>query len=158
MGGGQQNFYPSGASLPSQRSQNGNRKDGRYLTTQWEQTQKTKGRKAIYIDSPKAFNDVNFEDYDYVLSKFSPHLCFFEQVCFYCSNGYVFLNCVWNVGLTSPSHLPYELDKPKDDPSLYNLTMAALKVLKKSPNGFFLFVEGARIDQAHHENRAMYAS
>ncbi len=61
---------------------------------------------------------------------------------------------VFLIGHLSASHLPYELDRPVGDPNLYNITMAALKVLKRSPNGFFLFVEGARIDQAHHENRA----
>lgn len=59
------------------------------------------------------------------------------------------------IGLTSQTHLPYELDRPEGHPGLYELAMAGLSILKKSPNGFFLFIEGARIDQAHHENRAM---
>ena len=33
----------------------------------------------------------------------------------------------------------------------------AVKLLKKNPNGFFLMVEGGRIDKGHHENRAKHA-
>nr|CDS24569.1 intestinal type alkaline phosphatase 1 [Echinococcus granulosus] len=124
MGGGQRNFYPAGVQLPSEPNQKGNRKDGRRLTDMWEQNQKLKGRNYVYADGPEKFKQTTFSKYDYALS------------------------------LLSASHLPYELDKQQGNPSLYEMTMAALDILTKSPNGFFLFVEGARIDQAHHENRA----
>ncbi|VDO15581.1 unnamed protein product, partial [Rodentolepis nana] len=125
MGGAQEFFYPDTEPLPCNRSARGRRWDGRNLPKEWEKTQHSKGRKYVYADSPSAFKKINFEDYDYALS------------------------------LISASHLPYELDRPQGDPGLYEQAMAAIKILKKSPNGFFLFLEGARIDQAHHENRAM---
>jgi alkaline phosphatase len=37
------------------------------------------------------------------------------------------------------------------EPSLAEMTEAAIKMLKKSENGFFLMVEGGMIDVAHHE-------
>ena len=33
------------------------------------------------------------------------------------------------------------------------MTVAAIKILQKEEKGFFLFVEGGRIDMAHHENQ-----
>ncbi|MEI4270002.1 MAG: alkaline phosphatase [Candidatus Dasytiphilus stammeri] len=45
------------------------------------------------------------------------------------------------------SHLPYNLDRDNTtDPSLEEMTEAAIKVLQKGDEGFFLFVEGGRID------------
>ncbi|KAK7075978.1 hypothetical protein SK128_006301, partial [Halocaridina rubra] len=40
------------------------------------------------------------------------------------------------------------------DPSLAEMTKAAIEILQKNEQGFFLLVEGGRIDQAHHENQA----
>ncbi|VDM31385.1 unnamed protein product [Hydatigera taeniaeformis] len=124
MGGGQRNFYPEGVSLPSEPDKIGKRVDRVNLAELWVEKQKKLGRNYVYADSPKTFNETDFGKYDYALS------------------------------LLSASHLPYELDKKPGNPSLYEMTLAAIKILKKSPNGFFLFVEGARIDQGHHENHA----
>lgn len=37
------------------------------------------------------------------------------------------------------------------------MTAKAIEVLKKNPDGYFLFVEGAKIDLGHHEAQARYA-
>ncbi|MBW2621419.1 MAG: alkaline phosphatase [Deltaproteobacteria bacterium] len=50
------------------------------------------------------------------------------------------------------SHLDYYLDMPEEVPNLAQMTKAALKILKQNPNGFFLMVEGGRIDHAAHAN------
>jgi alkaline phosphatase len=59
-------------------------------------------------------------------------------------------------GIFSNSHMPYALDRRPDDaataPSLVEMTTAALGVLAKNENGFFLMVEGGRIDHASHAN------
>ncbi len=39
------------------------------------------------------------------------------------------------------------------EPSLKEMTEVAIKVLKKNEKGFFLLVEGGRIDHAHHEGK-----
>ncbi|KAJ1847731.1 vacuolar alkaline phosphatase [Coemansia sp. RSA 2708] len=58
------------------------------------------------------------------------------------------------MGLFAPSHMAYEIDRnPSDQPSLAEMTQRALDILgKQSPDGFFLMVEGARIDMAGHDN------
>lgn len=62
------------------------------------------------------------------------------------------------LGLFSDSHMPYELDRdmtPTGTPSLSDMAGAAVKRLQRNTEkGFFLMVEGARIDHAHHENNA----
>ncbi|XP_053609339.1 membrane-bound alkaline phosphatase-like isoform X2 [Plodia interpunctella] len=61
------------------------------------------------------------------------------------------------LGLFAPDHMPYHLDAHDDDPTLSDMTHAAIKILSKNQNGFFLFVEGGRIDTAHHETKARKA-
>ncbi|XP_063536651.1 alkaline phosphatase-like [Cydia strobilella] len=61
------------------------------------------------------------------------------------------------LGLFSPSHMPYHLEADEDDPSLAEMTQKAIQILANNENGFFLFVEGGRIDTAHHETKAQKA-
>lgn len=58
------------------------------------------------------------------------------------------------LGIFSDNHLDYVADGTKVHPSLAEMTMKAIQFLQKSENGFFLMVEGGRIDHAHHDNRA----
>lgn len=55
-------------------------------------------------------------------------------------------------GQFGSTHLPYELDGLGELPHLHEMAAAALKVLSKDPDGFFLMIEGARIDHACHAN------
>ncbi len=52
------------------------------------------------------------------------------------------------------SHLPYEIDRMKsnDTPSLQEITDKGIQLLSKNDKGFFLMVEGGRIDHAAHAN------
>ncbi len=60
------------------------------------------------------------------------------------------------LGLFSGSHLPYLLDRDApgeiDCPSLTTLTSKALEMLGTSETGFFLMIEGGRVDHAGHGN------
>lgn len=61
------------------------------------------------------------------------------------------------LGLFSPSHMAYESERARDpggEPSLAEMTAAAIARLTRSSAGFVLLVEGGRIDHAHHEGRA----
>ena len=61
------------------------------------------------------------------------------------------------LGLFDPDHMKFEHDRPRDragEPSLAEMTRAALMVLKRHRQGFVLVVEGGRIDHAHHEGNA----
>ncbi|XP_004868185.1 intestinal-type alkaline phosphatase-like isoform X2 [Heterocephalus glaber] len=62
------------------------------------------------------------------------------------------------MGLFEPGHLAYETYRdPELDPSLAEMTAVAVRVLSRNPRGFFLFVEGGRIDHGHHETIAYRA-
>lgn len=56
------------------------------------------------------------------------------------------------LGLFANSHLDYEIDRNKDQPSLANMTKKSLELLSNNPNGLFLMVEGGRIDHSSHNN------
>ena len=62
------------------------------------------------------------------------------------------------LGLFAASHVPYVVDTRAmgldDVPSLKESTTAALEVLARAHAGFFLMVEGGRIDYAGHDNDA----
>ncbi|CAF0881660.1 unnamed protein product [Adineta steineri] len=63
-------------------------------------------------------------------------------------------------GLFERDHLQYETDrlsKGNDEPSLTEMTRFAIEHLLKTNQGFFLLIEGGRIDHGHHETRARYA-
>jgi alkaline phosphatase len=59
------------------------------------------------------------------------------------------------LGVLAPDHLAYDLDRAgTDQPSLAEMTTLALERLRNAPDGFFLMVEGSRIDHAGHGNDA----
>lgn len=60
---------------------------------------------------------------------------------------------VW--GLFAPYALAYDLDRSTQaatQPSLAEMTKRAIELLDAGPNGFFLMVEGSKIDWASHAN------
>jgi alkaline phosphatase len=64
------------------------------------------------------------------------------------------------LGLFASDHLPFNLDDEADEkPTLSDMVAKALDVLesKNDDKGFFLFVEGGRIDHAHHFTLAQKA-
>ena len=67
------------------------------------------------------------------------------------------------IGLfSSKSHLEYELDRTANppvgeganQPSLAEMTVKAMDILSQNANGYFLMVEGGRIDHALHGTNA----
>lgn len=62
------------------------------------------------------------------------------------------------LGLFSNGHMKFHLeDKKQKQPTLAEMTEKAIEMLRKNENGYFLFVEGGKIDIAHHDTSAMYA-
>lgn len=59
-------------------------------------------------------------------------------------------------GLFERSHMQYETDRT-NEPSLSEMTGKAIDILSKRKKGFFLMVEGGRIDHAHHAGNAYRA-
>lgn len=80
------------------------------------------------------------------------------------SNGYDFIttrdelkgyngNKVW--GMFAEDAMAYELDRPttnKSEPSIAEMTSKAIEVLSRDQDGFFLMVEGSKVDWAAHAN------
>ncbi|USP76394.1 Repressible alkaline phosphatase [Curvularia clavata] len=63
------------------------------------------------------------------------------------------------LGLFAPTDIPYEIDRRNENdvyPSLHEMAEAAMKALsdatRNSDKGFFLMIEGSRIDHAGHHN------
>ncbi len=55
--------------------------------------------------------------------------------------------------LFAHSDMSYEVDRdPAKQPSLAEMTKIAIQKLSKNPNGFFLMVEGSKVDWAAHSN------
>jgi len=64
------------------------------------------------------------------------------------------------LGLFEPGNMKFEADRAKDEagePSLAEMTRTALGILGRDPDGFFLMVEGGRIDHGHHAGNAYRA-
>jgi alkaline phosphatase len=64
------------------------------------------------------------------------------------------------IGLFEPSHMHYDVDRPGDaagEPTLAEMTTKAIQVLAKNRRGYYLMVEGGRIDHAHHAGNAYRA-
>ncbi|ALC41458.1 CG1809 [Drosophila busckii] len=129
LGGGRQNFLNS--TVRDETGYAGNRQDGRNLIKQWLSDRQSENVTAKYVWSRKGLTELNLEHTDYLL------------------------------GLFASDHLPYDGDRHRStkhsaqaDPSLTELTEAAIRVLQRNDKGYFLFVEGARIDMAHHSNYA----
>jgi alkaline phosphatase len=132
LGGGRTYFMPAqagGADVvdPEYPKQKGRRLDGRDLTAEWLSTRQAG---AAYV--------WNLAQFDAVDPAKTSHL----------------------LGLFEPSHVQYEVDRagdPAGEPSLSAMTEKALKLLMKDPKGYFLHVEGGRIDHAHHAGNARRA-
>jgi len=59
------------------------------------------------------------------------------------------------LGLFSMSHMDYEIDRdPAEQPSLAEMTEKTLELLSTDEDGYFVMIEGSRIDHAGHGNDA----
>ncbi|KAG8569556.1 hypothetical protein GDO81_014457 [Engystomops pustulosus] len=130
MGGGRKYMYPKNTpdvEYPKDERANGTRLDGLNLTKIWRE-KKPSNKAAHYVWNREQLMALKPQDVDYLL------------------------------GLFEPADLVYELERNKTtDPSLSEMVKVAISILKKNPKGFFLLVEGGRIDHGHHEGKAKQA-
>ncbi|TAD74237.1 MAG: alkaline phosphatase [Sphingomonadales bacterium] len=63
------------------------------------------------------------------------------------------------LGLFHPSHMSFMAERKPDspEPTLTDMTAQAIARLTADPDGFYLMVEGGRIDHAHHAGQAGFA-
>ncbi|ROT76350.1 Alkaline phosphatase, tissue-nonspecific isozyme [Penaeus vannamei] len=130
LGGGRRHWIPMTEFDREERDQRGRRTDGRNLLDAWVHDKKTRDLHAEYVWNKAQFDGVDPRYTDYLLGIF----------------GY--------------SHLDFEVDRnkgPTGDPSLVEMTVKAIQILRKNPHGFFLMVEAGRLDHAHHYNMAARA-
>ena len=56
------------------------------------------------------------------------------------------------LGLFARNHMAFTTERGSEEPSLREMALKALEILRRDPDGFFLMVEGGRIDNAGHNN------
>ncbi|MFC5551627.1 alkaline phosphatase [Massilia aerilata] len=61
------------------------------------------------------------------------------------------------VGIYADSHLDYALARKPTQPTLAEMAAKSIELLSKNPKGFFLMVEGGKIDHALHDSNAKNA-
>ncbi|KAG8430501.1 hypothetical protein GDO86_020483, partial [Hymenochirus boettgeri] len=163
MGGGRKYMYPKNTpdvEYPNNEKANGTRLDGMNLTKIWLDN-KNSNMAARYIWNRDQLLSLQPQDVDYVLGKSSTHYwghsprhipdCLIQM--YFKSGG-----LSPTLGLFEPIDMSYELERNQStDPSLPEMVEMAIKILRKNPKGFFLLVEGGRIDHGHHEGKAKQA-
>uniref|UniRef100_A0A182IV49 alkaline phosphatase n=1 Tax=Anopheles atroparvus TaxID=41427 RepID=A0A182IV49_ANOAO len=130
LGGGRGNLLPK--ETLDEEGKAGYRGDGKNLIDQWKQTHATMG-KSEYVWNREQLLAVDVSSTDYLL------------------------------GLFESGHMKYNLEVQASseaarlEPTLEEMTETAIKLLRKNPHGYVLFVEGGLIDVAHHETWARLA-
>jgi alkaline phosphatase len=64
------------------------------------------------------------------------------------------------LGLFAPDNMSFEFERlqdPAGEPSLSEMTIRAIEILSRNPKGYFLMVEGGKIDHGHHDGSAYRA-
>ncbi|XP_075680788.1 alkaline phosphatase-like isoform X2 [Dermatophagoides pteronyssinus] len=140
LGGGRQSFMsdqeldPKGMLSEGHiHSVSGKRRDGRNLIEEWKLKRSKQDKdhsNFAYVNDTQSLHGVNYQKIHYLF------------------------------GLFNYTNMEYEKLRdrsPNGEPSLTEMTEAAIKVLSNNPNGFVLLVEGGRIDHAHHDGFATLA-
>ncbi|XP_043279539.1 alkaline phosphatase, tissue-nonspecific isozyme-like [Venturia canescens] len=104
--------------------------DGRDLIAAWAEDKSARKMSHQVVQNNEELSKVDYEKVEFLLGIFA--------------NGHI--------------KMDWEREKgPLGQPSLEDMTLAAIKILSKSPKGFVLVVEGGLIDFAHHRGHAAQA-
>ncbi|XP_050348834.1 alkaline phosphatase-like [Nymphalis io] len=138
MGGGRRHFLPTITTDPEHPNREGRRLDGRNLAEDWAREKKRRRLRAQYIHSREQLAKLDPRTVDYLLGLFE-----YSHMEFNAERGAV---------LDTEEGTAASTTVKADDPSLADMTRVALAILTKNDKGFFLLLEGGRIDHAHHYN------
>ncbi|KAH9513409.1 hypothetical protein Btru_032947 [Bulinus truncatus] len=129
LGGGRRYFTTNTTRDPVFNDTFGLRKDGLDLIKLWKDGKLKRNMSHEYVYSRQQLSNVDVSRTDYLL------------------------------GLFARSHHTYETDRQPSDvePTLAEMAETAIKILSRNPKGYFVLIEGGRIDQAHHDNYAKKA-
>ncbi|MCP4366400.1 MAG: alkaline phosphatase [Planctomycetes bacterium] len=58
------------------------------------------------------------------------------------------------LGLFDTGNMSYAMNRRMDEPSLIDMSLKVLELLSRDADGFFLMIEGGRIDHAGHDNNS----
>lgn len=126
LGGGRRSFLNNTTPDPVTKTiSSSQRKDGLDLREVWKRQKARSGARYAYVETKGEFDAVDPAKTDFLF------------------------------GLFASSHMTYELERDKTangEPSLTEMAEKAIKILERNPKGFFLLIEGGRIDHAHHDN------
>ncbi|XP_039756950.1 alkaline phosphatase-like isoform X1 [Pararge aegeria] len=130
MGGGRQGLTPNSTGTPTDPTSSWacSRRDGRNLIGEYKKDKEARRLKYSVVSNTRELREFNTTDY--------------------------------LLGIFANEHLRYESERNKAAdgmPSISEMTEAAIKVLQRNSNGFFLMIEGGNIDMAHHRGRAKVA-
>ncbi|CAH0399763.1 unnamed protein product [Chilo suppressalis] len=138
MGGGRRHFLPTVTPDPEHPNREGRRLDGRNLAEDWAREKKRRRLRAQYIHSREQLAKLDPRTVDYLLGLFE-----YSHMDFNAERG---------AAADAEDGAAAGSTVKADDPSLADMTRAALSILMKNDKGFFLLIEGGRIDHAHHYN------
>ncbi|XP_077988813.1 alkaline phosphatase-like [Glandiceps talaboti] len=129
LGGGRREFFHITYPDPEYMTLFGRRTDDRNLIEEWLENRPLNSN-ASYVWNQEQFDKIDPEHTDYLL------------------------------GLFENSHMQYHANRDQDgagEPTIAEMVKKAIKILEKNKNGFFLLVEGGRIDHSHHNGVAYHA-
>ena len=129
LGGGRAEFYPVSQNDPEYPDQQGDRTDDANMVERWQSRGSANGLARTYVWNLAQFNQLAIDD---------------TQV----------------LGLFERSHMQFDRARssaPAGEPSLADMTAFAIRKLERTDQGFFLMVEGGRIDHGHHYGNAYRA-
>ncbi|CAG5131710.1 unnamed protein product, partial [Candidula unifasciata] len=132
LGGGRAYFYPEGFADPdpdpSFDPSKVSRLDRRNLIEEWKNDKARKWQSHQFVYNKAGLDHVSSVQTDFLL------------------------------GLFTQDHMTYDIDRNRTkEPSIAEMTQKAIEILKKNKHGFFLLVEGGKIDHGHHDSLAHYA-
>ncbi|XP_038571572.1 LOW QUALITY PROTEIN: alkaline phosphatase, intestinal, tandem duplicate 1 [Micropterus salmoides] len=129
LGGGRMYMTPKGTPDPEYPTSSSRKGDRKDKRNLIDVWLKAKpNKKSRYVWNRKEFDEINAKNTDRLMGLFEPKDMRFE----------VFRNST-------------------RDPSIVEMTEKAIQILSKNPKGYFLFVEGGRIDHGHHDGIAKLA-
>uniref|UniRef100_A0A8D1MIA2 alkaline phosphatase n=1 Tax=Sus scrofa TaxID=9823 RepID=A0A8D1MIA2_PIG len=158
LGGGRKYMFPEGTpdpEYPDNPRQNGVRKDKRNLVQEWQDKHQVTGAQGCGGHGRAGLQGVGLRAEAWLCPLQGARYVWNRTALIQASQDPSLTHLM---GLFEPGDMKYEKERDLSrDPSLVEMTEVALRLLSRNPRGFFLFVEGGRIDHGHHEGIAYRA-